>query len=165
LDWAECPANNAENAKIAMPDQDKKSIPNATDAPASAKPVKFIHRQPDHLPTFHAEGAWGLMNPQGFIRVGFYTENPTSPKVIIQPVNAEGLPTGPATEEGMEDNEYFVMIRDFQCNVVLSLSGAVQVYQMLGNFIRLGQQQMKEQITEMQSQLKEAEKKTTQQVK
>jgi hypothetical protein len=146
-------------------EQIKPENPSASDASVTVKPVKFIHRQGDQLPTFHADGAWGVANHHNLIRIGFYTENPSTPTAVIQPVNPDGLPKGEQKLEGENDAEHFIYVRDFQCNVVLPITGAIQVYQMLGNFIRVVQQQMVDQTKVMQSQIEAAQKKASQQTK
>jgi hypothetical protein len=146
-------------------EQIKPENPSAPDAPVTVKPVKFIHRQRDQLPTFHADGAWGVVNHHNLIRIGFYTENPPIPTAVIQPVNPDGSPKGEQKLEGADGSEHFPYIRDFQCNIVLPITGAIQVYQMLGNFIRVVQQQMTEQTKAMQSQIEAAQKKAAQQTK
>ena len=142
-----------------MPDQTKPANPSESAAPMPLKPVKFIHRQGDHLPTYHADGAWGAVNHHGLIRISFYTENPPVPKSVIQQVNLNGNAKGEPKLEGVDDPEHFLYVRDFQCNVVVPLTSAVQIYQMLGNFIKIAQEQMREQLKAMQSQLKEAAEK------
>lgn len=129
--------------------------------PAKVLPVKFVHRNEDRVSTFHAEGAWVVANPQGFIRLGFYTENPPIPSAVIQPVAQDGTPNGEPRIEGGDDPNHFVLMRDFQCNVVTSLSAAIQIHAALGNFIKIAQEQLKQQIDDMQAQIKQAAQKTS----
>lgn len=132
-----------------------KPIPSASDEPTSVKPVKFIQNQHTQTPTYHADGGWGVNNHHGLIRISFYTENPPIPTAIIQPVRSDGRPQGEAEMEGTTDSDHFVVQRDFQCNIVLPLSGAVQVHRMLGNFIQIVQQEMMDQLEETRSQIKQ----------
>lgn len=148
-----------------MPDQTKPASPSSPAEQVTVKPIKFIHRQGDQLLTFHADGAWGVANHHNLIRISFYTENPPTPTSVIQPVNPDGTANGDPKLEGADDPEHFPYVRDFQCNVVLPITGAIQVYQMLGNFIRVVQQQMLEQTKVMQSQIEAAQKKADQQTK
>lgn len=141
-----------------MSEQDQLN-PGTPAVPVPPKTVKFIHKQGDRLPTYHADGAWGVSNQHGNIRISFYTENIPVPTAAIHPVHPDGSPTGEQELEGIIDPKYFLMIRDFQCNVVLSITSAVQVHQMLGNFIRLTQENMAVQMKEA------AEKKPVQQTK
>jgi hypothetical protein len=141
-----------------MSEQDKPN-PSAPAVPVPAKTVKFIHKQGDRLPTYHADGAWGVTNQHGNIRISFYTENIPVPTAAVNPVHPDGSPTGEQELEGVIDPKYFLMIRDFQCNVVLSITSAVQVHQMLGNFIRIAQENMAAQVKVMENQMKEAAEK------
>lgn len=133
--------------------------PSALNAPVPVKPVKFIHREGSQLPTYHADGAWGALNQHGLIRIGFYAENPPTPTTVIQDVNPDGSARGEQKQIGADDPEYFVLVRDFQCNVVLPLTGAIQVYQMLGSFIKISQEQMKERVEEIKHKWVESEQK------
>jgi hypothetical protein len=121
------------------------------------KPVRFVSRESEQVPTFSADGAWGAMNHFNMIRLSFYTENPPIPTAVVQPVDKEGNPEGDPQHHGIIDPNYWVIVRDFQCHISLNLSSAVQIYQMLGSFIKVTQEQMKEQTEAMR--LKMAQKK------
>jgi hypothetical protein len=129
--------------------------PNPGD-PIAVKPVKFIHRQNGPVPTYQADGAWGGANQYGLIRMSFYTEAPPIPNAVIQPVYADGRPKGDPQFIGGEDTEHFLVVRDFQCDVILTLAGAHAVHQMLGNFIQAVGQQMRDQVQAIQQQQEEA---------
>lgn len=127
----------------------KNPMPTASAAQIAVKPVKFIHRKDGHVPTYQADGAWGAANQFGLIRVSFYTESPPIPTSVIQPVHPDGRPKGEPQLIGADDPDHFLVVRDFQCDVVLTLASAAQISQMLANFVNLVQQQMKEQAESM----------------
>jgi hypothetical protein len=116
----------------------------ATDKQPAAMPVKVTQKQGEHLPTYHADGGWGISNHHGMIRIAFYTENPPIPESIIQHVHPDGKPKGSPEIAGPDVSEYHIVVRDFQCNVILPLSAAVQVHGMLGNFIKVVQEEAAE---------------------
>jgi hypothetical protein len=149
-----------------MPDETKAANPSASAEQFNVKPVKFIHRRGDLVPTYFADGGWGTLNYYSLIRVSLFTENPQMATAAIQPVNPDGSAKGEQIHEGVNDDKYYIINRDFQCNITLTVPAAIQVYQMLGNFIKLAQVQMKDQSIAMQNQMREAaEKKAAQQTK
>jgi hypothetical protein len=46
---------------------------------------------------------------------------------VIHPINPDGTPTGEQKMNFIDDPDYFHVIRDFQCGVVLSLPAAIQL--------------------------------------
>jgi hypothetical protein len=128
------------------------NIPNPGDLKSSApiKPVKFVHNRNSNLPTYQADGAWGGANQYGMIRVSFYTESPPIPTAVIQPVHPDGRPNGDPSVEGLDDPKHFIVVRDFQCDVILTVSSAAQIAQMLANIVAAVQQQMKDQAQAVQ---------------
>ena len=48
--------------------------------------------------------------------------------------------------EGIDDPDYFVIIRDFQCGVILTYVSAVQLYGLLDTYIKATKQQMDDRI-------------------
>ena len=147
-----------------MSHSDENLKPSAAVETTQGKPVKLIHRESGNLPTFQADGGWGSVNNYSLIRIGFYAEHPQIPTAVIQHLNADGSPKGDQIEVGMDD-AHFVLVRDFQCNVILTLPSAIQINQMLGSFIVALQQQMKDQKAMMEQQLKNAAEKKAQQAK
>jgi hypothetical protein len=111
--------------------------------PQGPLPVKFIHEKGPQYRTCHADAAWGTTNGQSNIQLEFYLERAPIPTVVIQPVNPDGTYTGEQKLEPIQDTEHFVVIRDFQVGVVLSLQSALQVQAVLGNFIELAKEQQR----------------------
>ncbi len=106
-------------------------------------PVKFIHEKGPQYRIYHADAVWGTTNGQSNIQLEFYLEHPPIPTVVIQPVNPDGTFTGEQKLEQIQDGEHFVVIRDFQAGIVLSLQSALQVQAVLGNFINLAREQLR----------------------
>jgi hypothetical protein len=125
-----------------MQDQEKKPISSAHATPLQLKPVKFIHEKGAQYRVYHADGAWGVINNFGNVQIDFCVERPPMPSAVIHPVKQDGNYTGEQTMEGIEDKNHFVVVRDFQCGVVLSFAAAVQVHSVLEVFIKSSKQQM-----------------------
>ena len=109
--------------------------------PQEPLPVKFIHEKGPQYRTYHADAAWAAVNGQANIQLEFYLEHPPFPTVVVQPVNTDATYTGEMKIEGLEDKEHFVVIRDFQVGVVLSLQSAIQLQTVLGKFIDMAKEQ------------------------
>ena len=116
-----------------------------------AKPVKFIHRTDGRVPTYQADGAWGGINQFGIIRLSCYTETPPIPTSVVQPVDSDGRAAGAPRFEGADDADHFLVVRDFQCDLILTLAGAAQLHHILGNCIQLVQEQVKEGMEQIQN--------------
>jgi hypothetical protein len=136
----------------AVSETDKKwtvSEPLPAQAPVSEQPahgplpVKFIHEKGPQYRIYHADAAWGTANGQSNIQLEFYLEHPPIPTVVIQPVKPDGTFTGEQKLEPIQDAEHFVVIRDFQVGIVLSLQSALQVQAVLGSFIELVKEQQR----------------------
>jgi len=141
-----------------MPDEPKQP------AHDQFKPIKYLLQGSDNAPTFPADGAWGSLNHLHVIRIGFYTDNPATPPEVVQDVDPVGNPKGDLQFKGLDNSDYYLISRQFHCNVTLSLISAIQVHQMLGNFIRTAQQQMKDQAADMRAELKAAEERKASQL-
>jgi len=128
-----------------MPDQTKPAIPSTPAAPVPMKPVKVINEKGAQYRIFHADGAWGVINSHGNLLVDFCVEHPPTPSAVIQPVK-DGNFTGEQIMEGIDDPDYFVIIRDFQCGVILTYVSAVQLYGLLDTYIKATKQQMDDRI-------------------
>jgi hypothetical protein len=114
-------------------------------------PVKFVHREGKAFHAVPADGVWGLLNAQGAIQMNFFTEHPLIPDSVTFPINSDGS-FGVATEEYKEkDEKNFVVIREFQVNVTVSLASAKQIHNIIGNFIALAEDQIR-----MAEQMKQA---------
>jgi hypothetical protein len=126
-----------ENVKISMPDQQTKSIPIPPANQPPALPVKFIHEKIGGFQIFHADGAWGMVNNQVNAQLNFYIEHEPFPETLIMQVDKNGVFTGEAELLPKSDGKHFVIKRDFQVGVVLSLTAARQVRGLLDNFIKM----------------------------
>jgi hypothetical protein len=113
-------------------------------SPSAPKPLKFLHEKGPLFRTFHADGVWGLTSPTGNIQLDFYLEREPSPTAVHIPVNPDGSFKGNQIIEVNVDSEYFVLVRDFQAGVVLSLDAAMQVREVLNNYINFRQGLMAE---------------------
>ena len=74
------------------------------------------------------------------------------PSSVIQPVQPDGNPTGEQQLEGIGDQKYFHVVRDFQCGIVLSFAAAVQVHAVLENYIKATKQQMDNALAQIKQQ-------------
>jgi hypothetical protein len=124
---------------------------------ALAAPLKIIHAGLDRAQTYHVDGGWAVINNQGNVKLSLFTENPPVPPIVVQSMNPDGSASGAPKYEGIEPN---VVARDIQCNIILPLTGARQLHQLLGSCIQAIQQQMGEQVkTVMGPEIDEALKK------
>src|ERR1700733_5756418 len=128
----------------------EKSIPSATVASTPPKPVKFIHEKAAQYRVFHADSAWGSINQWGNVQLDFCVERPAAPSFVVQPVKPDSSFTCERIMHGEEDPTYFLVVRDFQCGVVLSYASAVQVHALLDNYIKTTKQQMDGLIEKIQ---------------
>jgi hypothetical protein len=135
-----------------MADEIKQDNPAAPSALFVAKPVKFIHEKGAQYRIFPADSAWGVINHNGNLQIDFCVERPPTPSVVIQPVKPDGNPTGEQISEGLGDQKYFNVVRDFQCGIVLSYAAAVQVRSVLDAYITNTKQQMDAAIAQMKQQ-------------
>ena len=107
------------------------------------KPVKFVHEKCALFRTVHADGVWGMTNNQGNIQLNYYIDHEPLPDASIWPVTPNGFPTGEMQTVGKLDENYYLVSREFQIGVVLSLQAAKQVYAVLGNFIKVGEESVR----------------------
>ena len=134
-----------------MPEQ-APSTPNTTQIPLVAKPVKFVHEKDKQYRTYHADGAWGTINSLGNLQIEFCVEHALTPTAVVQPVKPNGEFTGEQRMLGLDDPDHFVVIRDFQCGIVLSYAAAVQVQSVLETFIKTSKQQMDAALAQIKKQ-------------
>lgn len=130
----------------------KPSNPSAPAAPIPVKPVKIIHEKGAQYRVYHADGAWGVISHHGNLQIDFCVERPPTPTGVIQQVHPDGNPTGEQKMEGLGDPNYFHVVRDFQCGIVLSFAAAVQVRSVLDNYIAQTKQQMDTAIEQIKQQ-------------
>jgi hypothetical protein len=119
-----------------MPEETKPANPSALAASVMVKPVKFIHEKGAQYRIFHADGGWGSINYAGNLQIDFIVERPKTAEAVIAPVNPDGSFTGEQKLVGVEDRDYILVTRDFQCGVILSLNAAAQIHDVLGNYLR-----------------------------
>lgn len=106
-------------------------------------PVKFVHKQASAFHGIHADGAWGMLNGQGIIQLNFFTERPPLADSVIFPQNADGSFAQPVEECKERDEKNFIVIREFQVVVCMSLAAAKHTHTVLGNFIALADDQLR----------------------
>lgn len=107
-------------------------------------PVRFIHKESKSFHTVPADGVWGMVNGQGNIQIIFLTEHPPIPDAVIFPVNQDGGFVGQMTEEYKEnDPNHYIVIREFQVGVTMSITAAKQAHIVLGNFIAMVEDQLR----------------------
>jgi hypothetical protein len=114
------------------------------DTPATAtlrpgRPVKFIHQKAPGFRDYHADGAWTVHSGHGLAHVHFFVEHPRLAEAVISQVTSDGkLFTGQneVFGAGESDPNHFVVTRDVQCNVVMSLAAARFLREQLDNFIK-----------------------------
>jgi hypothetical protein len=135
-----------------MPDETKQAKPSTPAATAAPKPVKFIHEKGAQYRVFHADGAWGVINQFGNLQMDFCVERPPTPSAVLQPVDPQGNAAGEQVMEGLGNQDYFNVVRDFQCGVVLSFAAAVQVHSVLDVYIKSSKHQMDIALAQMKQQ-------------
>ena len=107
------------------------------------QPVKFVHEKGSQFRTYHAAGVWGVANAESEIHLNFYTEYPRLATGVINEVNpADGTYTGEFQMEGVTDPNYYVVVRDFQCGIVMSIESAIRVRAVLDGFIKTAQKML-----------------------
>jgi len=119
----------------------------ASPAPAMKfQPVKFVHEKCPQFRTYHADGTWGTVSGESNIHLNFYTEYPKMVTGVIHQVNPDnGNYVGEGKLQGFPDPDYHVVIRDFQCDIVLSIASAERVQTLLNSFIPIAKKQLADQ--------------------
>lgn len=133
-------------------EQIKPDAPGAQPAPVAPKPVKITHERGAQYRVYHADGAWGVISHHGNVQIDFCVERPPTPSGVIEPVQPDGKPTGEQQLEGLGDQKYFHVVRDFQCGIVLSFAAAMQVRSVLDNYIAQTKKQMDTAIEQIKQQ-------------
>lgn len=121
-----------------MTDAENKPNPTSTTAPGS---VKFYQRKTPGFRIVQADGAWGALNAYGIIHMQFFSEHPGLPAAVNMIASADGKKFERITLDDGEEQH-----RDFEVDVVMTLPSAVQVHTLLGNFIKMAEEQTKTQI-------------------
>ena len=125
-----------------MSDPSKKASLNPSSSPGVVKPVKFIHEKGSQYRIFHADEVWATISSLGNVQIDFCVQHPVVPPFVIHPLNPDGSPTGEQKMHGIDDPDYTVVVRDFQCGVVFSLNTAIQLQHALDYYIKSTKQQM-----------------------
>lgn len=128
-----------------MNGHDPKPIVGQPQLQLKPRPAKFVLRESEKFHIVHADGVWGMLNSHGTIQINFFVEHPPVPNSVTFPLRPDGLGfTGQMLEEYKDQDENnFVMFRDFQVGVALSLDAAKYAHTVLGNFIALAEDQLK----------------------
>jgi hypothetical protein len=134
--------------EIAMPEQERPQQ-SATPLSFAPKPVKFVHQKCAQYRIFHADGGWGVINGFGNVQIDFCVEHPSMPTAVIHPVKPDGNYTGEQVMKGLDDQDHYVVIREFQFGVVLSLAAAMQIHSVLDSFIKTSKQQVDSAIAQI----------------
>ena len=71
------------------------------------------------------------------------------PTAVIHPVKPDGNYTGEQVMKGLDDQDHYVVIREFQFGVVLSLAAAMQIHSVLDSFIKTSKQQVDSAIAQI----------------
>jgi hypothetical protein len=124
-------------------DTEQKSTPIAAEPRKRFLPLKFVHKKDSSFRTFHADGAWGVQGTGGNILLNFFVEHEPMADVAIYPVDEAGSVSGEGQLLWEKDDKHFVIIRDLQACIVLSIDAATNLHTMLGNFIKLTEQRTK----------------------
>ena len=117
------------------------AIPASPQPAVKFQPVRFVHEKGSQFRTYHAAGVWGVVNAESEIHLNFFTEYPRLATGAIHQVNpTDGSYTGDFQTEGITDPNYYVVVRDFQCGIVMSVESAIRVRGVLDGFIKMAQQ-------------------------
>lgn len=114
------------------------------------RPVKVIHKKIDQYRNIPIDGVWGMINQNGVIQLELYLEKPPLPTTLEYPVVS--TPEGQKLDanfkdyyaEGEKSGSQFIVIREMQAGLILPLAAAMQLHHVLGNFINIARDQMKE---------------------
>jgi len=125
------------------PENKSPAIPVSPQPAVKYQPVKFVHEKGSRFRTYHAAGVWGVVNAESEIHLSFFTEYPRLATGVIHQVNpADGTYTGESQMEGATDPNYYVVVRDFQCSIVMSVESAIRVRGVLDAFIKLAEKSL-----------------------
>jgi hypothetical protein len=127
--------------------QDKSpSIPTSPEPKKKFQTVKYVHEKGPEFRTYHVDGTWGAVNSESQIHLTFFTEYPRLATGVIHQVNPEnGFYTGEFQLQGVPDPDYFVVVRDFQCSIALSIASAERLHSLLGSFIEIAKKELADQ--------------------
>jgi len=120
------------------PENKSPAIPASPQAAAKFLPVKFVHEKGPQFRTYHVDGQWGVIDSQNQIHLNFFTEFPKFATGVVHQVNqVDGNYTGEFNMQGIPDPDYNVIIRDFQCGIVLSVATAERFRGLLDTYIQM----------------------------
>ena len=102
-------------------------------------PVKFITEKDASFRTYHADGAWGMVNNFGNIQLNFFVERPPMVDSVTYQLDKLGHPADEGTLDIQQEKGRFLVVRELQSAVVLSLASARLVHATIGNFIKIAE--------------------------
>ena len=102
------------------------------------KPVETLFRKADDVPMYHVDGGWSLASsdPQQIV-IKFFLEHTPVPKQITHPLTPDGSSVSPVPDSILseDDSLHFTIVREFQAGIVMPISGARRLHQLLGTVI------------------------------
>ena len=121
-----------------MSERQKSEIP-------AVKPVRFVHVKSGQFRSYHADGAWSVMNAHGDVNVNFFLEFPKLADEVIIPIGPDGklTTTSQLIGAGENDPNHYVVTRDMQCSVVLSPLVAMNLRDQLDFYIKATEASLK----------------------
>jgi hypothetical protein len=153
LTWVYGTANliGQQAKNMETPENKLAEIPAAPQPPVKFQPVKFVHERSPQFTTYHADGGWGVVSGDGDIHLNFFSEYPKLATGVIHQVYPEsGVYTGEYKMQGFPDPDYHVVMREFQCSVVLSVETAERLRGLIDSFIKIAKKQLDDQKARME---------------
>jgi hypothetical protein len=114
------------------------------DAPNPEKPAKLlkVHQQKGALfRVIHADGAWCSVGPYQNIHLAFYNERAPIPTAVYFALDEKNLASHELVEKREGKSGSF---RELEVDVVISLEVARTLQWLLGNYIKLADDQLKD---------------------
>lgn len=114
------------------------TIPSTETTPR-AKPFKLVHNKSPQFQTYHADGSWSIHGSNNNLDLFFFVEHPKLAESVICQVTPDGKAFTGQNEvvgSGENDPDHFVITREMQCSVVLSLDVARLVRDQIDYFIK-----------------------------
>jgi hypothetical protein len=116
--------------------------PSSKAAADSYLPVKFIHEKNPQFRTYHADGVWPMVSGCAEVNINFYAESPRIASGSTHEVDPKtGLYTGKFELQWGSDPQYHIVMRDFQCCLVLPIIVAERLLGLLPNIIESAKKQ------------------------
>jgi hypothetical protein len=102
-------------------------------------PVKFLTEKDASFRTYHADGAWGMINNHANIQLNFFVERPPMASDVTYQLDEKGSPIDQGNMTIQQEKGHFLLVREYQSAVVLSLPCARIVHSVLGSFIKIAE--------------------------